>query len=344
MESKKSGTTQFKDWVFTLNSKKEGDLKDKLPEPLQFLKIFEDNQDYEKVQFQKEKGELGRAHFQGWFSRVRKITKSGILKEFAEYGLEWIFLEPRRGSRESNDRYTSKSDGRIDGPWGFDRGHGQEVAVGSGQSGKPAKRTKAGFPLRRESGCGDDGCQSTGRCVILCNGPPGIGKTRCWTTILEYLYGPSQLYGIPARATQSSGRWIGEYAGEWAAYVDEFLFSDFSKDTWKVMMDRYDVRLPARMGGKSVVWQPAIFVLLTNASTVELEHFFLRDPVFSRRISLFFDWSLAPVPPRCLSGPVRITHAHVSSPSWFPPPSSRLSSQRSEAARKAYLSSCGRSD
>lgn len=99
------------------------------------------------------------------------------------------------------------------------------------------------------------------------------------------------------------------------------------------MLDRYDVRVPARMGGKSVVWQPDIVLLLTNKTRAELDKW-LSDPALLRRFSLFFDWSDACVPPSASSGPIIITphsHALLSPPVpllkaakvWHPPVSER---------------------
>lgn len=293
-----SKTCQWKHWVFTLNQKKDGEFKDKLPEHEDFLKLFSDQPNVETVQFQEEKGELGRPHFQGYVSCFKKITKSGLLKWFGV--INWIYFAPMRGSPGDNDRYTSKQDGRIAGPWRFSR------ADPTGDNGKslqpaqqgPSKRKKREWPVRSEIPEGDQSdLQPSGRCVILCCGPPGIGKTRIWTTILGYAYGSHGIYDIPARASQSAGRWIGEYAGEPSVYVDEFLFSDFQEDQWKVMLDRYDVRVPARMGGKSCLWQPQIVILLTNQSVKACKGYFLDNAALARRISLFWDWSKLPVSP-----------------------------------------------
>lgn len=302
-EKKESKTTQFRNWVFTLQTKKEGEYKDKLPDPEFFLKIFSDQTNVEQVQFQAEKGELGRLHYQGFLTLFKKITKSGLLKWFGE--LNWIYFAPMRGDLGSNLRYTSKEDGRVAGPWRHSK---SDSADNSSESREPrqssaSKRAKTRWPTRSEIPDGEQNdLQSDGRAVIVCCGPPGIGKTRIWTCILGYAYGPYGIYSVPARASQSAGRWIGEYTGEPSVLFDEFAFSDFQANQWKMMLDRYDVRVPAKMGGKSVLWQPQIVVLLTNALYKHIENNFLSDAALKRRLSLIWDWGRVSVSP-LVSGP-----------------------------------------
>lgn len=305
-------TTQYKRWVFTLNSKKDGPTQDLLPNPIEFLKVFEDESKVYSCQFQEEEGEQKRRHFQGYVTFGQKITKSGFLKWFSGLtGIEHLFIEPMRGSLGDSDRYTSKEDGRVAGPWSFSRDDNSKV---NGQSGdvksSPKRRKVKLWPVRSGDGVSNpvERC-SEGRAVVICCGPAGCGKTRSWSLILEYAYGYLGVYRVPSKASQSAGRWVGEYEGEPAALIDESLFSDFQANQWKVMLDRYDTRVPAKMGGKSVIWQPDFVVLLTDVSFGLVSSQFLSDPAIKRRVSLVFNWWSADVPSHVSSGPVIIHHA-----------------------------------
>lgn len=62
-------------------------------------------------QFQYEKGESGTPHYQGFASFKTKVRPMSVIKV---PGIHW---EKTRGSLEDNTKYTSKTEGRLAGPW-----------------------------------------------------------------------------------------------------------------------------------------------------------------------------------------------------------------------------------
>jgi len=296
MESK---IYQSKNWIFTLNSKKEEESK--LPHPEFFLESITKD-DVLTIQFQAEEG--SNLHFQGFLTLRKKITKFGLLKLFNEFN--WVYVAPMRGNIGDNLQYTSKSDTRIAGPWHYACGHpgyiGPLPPEPASDSKPTSKRSRSGFPVRSQIPSDPEGLQTDGRSVVVCCGPPGVGKTRIWNLILGYAYGPHGIYSIPARAGQSTARWISEYSGEPSVVIDEFSYSDFAPNQWKMMLDRYDIRLPCKMGGKSCLWQPQIVVLLTNVSFDSIKRVFLENEALRRRLSIVWDWSKVPISP-LVSGP-----------------------------------------
>lgn len=65
--------------------------------------------------WQKEEGESGTVHYQGYVELDKPIKLGGIKK----WGGDWAraHLEPRKGTREQAREYTRKEESRIDGPW-----------------------------------------------------------------------------------------------------------------------------------------------------------------------------------------------------------------------------------
>jgi len=95
-------TTQTgKRWCFTLNN------------PTELIAFDEDRMEY--LIFQKERGERGTVHYQG-FVILKKQSRMSALKKLIS---KQAHFEVARGSVEQNIAYCSKEDTRIDGPFTF---------------------------------------------------------------------------------------------------------------------------------------------------------------------------------------------------------------------------------
>ena len=86
-------------WMFTLNNPTTADA------PL--------NWDVKYLSYQKERGEDGTEHYQGYIELHKKQRLSGVRKQFSKTS-HW---ETRKGTQEQAIAYTQKEDTRIDGPW-----------------------------------------------------------------------------------------------------------------------------------------------------------------------------------------------------------------------------------
>jgi hypothetical protein len=96
---------QHRKWCFTINNPSDQD------DPMDKLVSLGDSVKY--AVFQKESGENGTVHWQGyieWRSRGRRLTGMKLLFPRAHF-------EPAKGSASQNREYCSKEQGRIDGPF-----------------------------------------------------------------------------------------------------------------------------------------------------------------------------------------------------------------------------------
>lgn len=87
-------------WVFTLNN------------PPNALDIEDWPVKY--VIYQKEVGESGTPHFQGYAEFTKPIRLSGVRRLLGT--AHW---EPRKGTRDEARAYSSKEDTRVEGPWEY---------------------------------------------------------------------------------------------------------------------------------------------------------------------------------------------------------------------------------
>lgn len=265
-----------------------------LPSPSDLIsKIRTADPTIDYVKFQEEKAPTtGRLHYQGVFYVGRRRTFGALLRRLQEQ-LPGIHLERARNWAACL-RYVSKTDTHVAGPWE----HGDPPSRYPGCGGSDQKIT---FPPR------EDPEAERYVCIIL--GPSGCGKTRgVRERAKELEHGLKALYPVPASARQSSGRWLGSYSGEPIVLFDEFRASEFSRGQWLTMLDRYDIPVPASMGGKSTWWQPEEIYLVTEHKS-EVEQL-ISDPAIARRISNVID---------LYQTPTVFIHAHETSQPVLPP-------------------------
>lgn len=80
----------------------------------EFKEFMEKTGAFSCVVFQKEEGEEGTPHFQGYVELNQRSYVSGVHKAVAPYKMSWQYAN---GTKVSNKKYCTKEDGRIDGPW-----------------------------------------------------------------------------------------------------------------------------------------------------------------------------------------------------------------------------------
>lgn len=96
-------------------------------------------------------------------------------------------------------------------------------------------------------------------------GPPKLGKNYMMQIILGYL--GDEVYYLPGKAKNQSGRWLGDYKGQPIVVIDEFHYNDFDDSYWKMLLDPFSTQaLTTKMGGASVEFNPKLIFLLANCT------------------------------------------------------------------------------
>jgi len=80
----------------------------------EFRDYMEASNAFRCVVFQKELGENGTPHFQGYVELEKRTYVSGVHKLVAPYKMSWQYAN---GNKAQNLKYCTKEDGRTDGPW-----------------------------------------------------------------------------------------------------------------------------------------------------------------------------------------------------------------------------------
>lgn len=218
--------------------------------------------DEEKMDFmiyQKEVGEQGTPHFQGYVELKSPTRMSTIIKK-----MEGCHIEPRRGTQKQAIDYCSKEDTRVEGPWRFgaakEQGKRTDLAA-LGEMAREGKRKREAFEeapavymqyhkafahvqtLYRPP--------ESDRKVILLVGPPGAGKTRFvkenhpehWSTPLQ------------------KEMWFDGYDGHEVALLDDFT-GQMPLTLLLQLLDRYVVQVPVK--GGFTWWTPKIVYVTSN--------------------------------------------------------------------------------
>lgn len=248
--------SQSKSWCFTWNNPTLS--------AAQVWHIMEDKGATYLV-FQRERGEHGTAHYQGYVEFKTRKLLTGLKKVNNE-----IHWEVRRGSQAQAIAYVQKDDTRIKGPWE----HGEKAITNQGKR----SDLEDAAELVRNSGVGAvaEEMPSTfirygaglaryaltlpmvqapdAPSVILLYGPPGCGKTR------YYMDGETS----PVIVDCSNGYWFDGYNGGPHALLDDFdgKFSKWPLKGLLAITDRYSRLVPNK--GGFVCWRPQRIYITTN--------------------------------------------------------------------------------
>lgn len=240
----------LKGLVFTINN------------PPEDFDLWDDNR-MEYLVYQKERGENGTLHIQGYLE-LKKRTRFSTVKKLLG---DRAHLEPRRGTSTQARDYCMKEDTRVSGPWEF--GEFKEISQGQrndllslADAAKLGKRSREVFEempeiyLRHyrafEHARSLIRPQRRDRRVILIIGPPGSGKTRY---VLEQF---PDVYQTPI---DPRGFWFDGYEGQ-----DQVLIDDYSGQ-WPLksllrLLHEYPERVPVK--GGFTWWNPSLICITTN--------------------------------------------------------------------------------
>lgn len=259
-KNRENQDAQTQNWVFTIYTMPRGSLSPSTgAEDLEFFRTLKQPDgkphcsfSFAAVQFSLEQcPDTGRLHYQGVARTYKKVRWSAIDSAFPHN-----YWAPMKDTWAKAANYTVKNDTHVSGPYSF------------------GIKEHAGLPsdLSRE--------------VIVWFGGHKVGKTRVWRIIGDYLGGT---YLVPGKAPNSSARWLGNYDGQPLAIIDEYnYYEDFSHDVWKQLLDNTPHELPAASGGRSVLWNPQVVLLLTNRDLEEKPDPLVTHPAFEGRVTEIF--------------------------------------------------------
>jgi hypothetical protein len=246
---------QTPNWMFTINNPIVTDV------PLEWPTKF--------IVFQKEKGENGTEHYQGYAIFNKRMTLSS-LKTLCSRA-HW---EPRKGSHEQARKYCTKDDTRIDGPWTagdydpeatkgtrsdlaalkdcIDRGHSMSSIAD--EHFESFLRYERGIRSYRNLRAVPRDFKSA---VHVFYGPTGTGKSHACREI-----SPSAYWYFP----QKDSKWWDGYDGEADVVIDEF----YGNIPWSSILRLFDkYAMVVETKGGSVNFAPKRIFVTSNKPPCE---------------------------------------------------------------------------
>ena len=80
----------------------------------EFKTFLESKEDVSIGVFQKEQGENGTPHFQGYFELKKRMYTTGVISMLRPYSMALLHA---KGTKQQNEKYCTKTDDVLDGPW-----------------------------------------------------------------------------------------------------------------------------------------------------------------------------------------------------------------------------------
>lgn len=255
MPSTNSRTGLSKYWLFTINNPQY--------EPESFKEKLAKDDGIKAVIFQKEKGEQGTEHYQGYVELAKRNRLSFLrsrLSDVAHY-------ERRRGTAQQAIDYCSKEDTRVSGPYDFGEFTLDEPGQRNDLIATRATLEKGGLTavaqehyaefVRYHRGLEAAFNRLTSRdrepvTVDLFIGNPGVGKSR-----LAWEMDP-QLHSQPAESA-----WFDGYECHKTLLLEDFAGASSHKTLSATLrlLDRYPLRLAIKGG---FTWLKATRIILTT--------------------------------------------------------------------------------
>lgn len=203
-------------WVFTLNNYTE--------EEVTTLNELLDGEDVKYAIYQKETGDSGTRHLQGYFELARKKRLQPVKNWL---GIDRIHLEKRRGSRDQARDYCRKLDSRdentVPTEFGVWREEGQSdklalvcQAIRDGQKADEYAEISPTDFVRNYRGLAvyaslqGKPYEADDTRGVWFYGKPGVGKTHAARTRYEGAY------------IKQQNKWFDNYQGEETIFIDDF--------------------------------------------------------------------------------------------------------------------------
>lgn len=246
-------------WVFTRNNPEKS--------PLEYLEHLKEVNSFQYCIFQKEQGESGTVHYQGYIEFKNARTLSSVRRS-CDPSAHW---ELRRGTQEQAIKYASKEDTRLEGPWlhGTKKGQGRRTDVHSLRDHVLAHQSSAREILYSDSvnalakfpqfykmltSLNRPQYDSTAPPiqVELHYGEAGTGKTRQVYERFEQ----DDIYFMPP----GQHNWFDGYDGQSVLVLDDFD-GKMPLNALLRRIDRYPVQLPIK---GSFVWRRAKTIVITS--------------------------------------------------------------------------------
>lgn len=208
--------------------------------------------------FQKEMGENGTPHYQGY---VRFMKKTTVPSKLVPVPAHWLRCD------QNYEKYCSKEETRIDGPWvlapsgGVRRGKRTDLdeAAQMLKSGSTMVEVAELYPsqvvryqqhFKRFQSLYPP-VRSVDLQVHLFTGRPGTGKTREAYSIDPFLF------ALPV----GKDLWFDNYMGQSTVLIDDFA-GNVGLTQLLQILDRYPVQVPVK--GGFVWWCPNVIIITTN--------------------------------------------------------------------------------
>ena len=258
------GGPRGRSWTFTLNNPTcAGE---------DFVALLQENVRIKYAVFQLEQGEMGTRHFQGFIQFGAPVSLLAVRRDISSRA-HW---EIARGSAGQNERYCSKEEGRIEGPWRCGTiarpGQRNDLNAVAARVLEGASTRELALEFPKQMIMYGSGIYKMKRAVapppldmprtnLLFIGPSRTGKT--WRATHDQLMPSGEFIPKESVFLKGSDAWFDGYNGEKLIVMDEFQGAAQHIPLASVLqwMDNYRVQVPVKGG---MEWSYAETLIFTS--------------------------------------------------------------------------------